>query len=129
MERKICFILDASNQQLGLVCVCVGAGYRGAEAGEGEGRGWSREGRCLCKDRLPPMTVGKSFYRRREQHAEAAQSARTMILRSVIGGLIGVTWIVLSTINFPFQGQSFSRGHFSEVWQLVLWLQSGHHVS
>ena len=51
-----------------------------------------------------------------------------MILKEVIGGLIRVTLIVLGTVNFQLQGQPFPRGQFSEVWQLVLWLQSAHHA-
>ena len=38
-------------------------------------------------------------------HAETAQSALTVILTLVIGGLIGNILIVLSTVNLQFQGQ------------------------
>ena len=106
-----------------------GVGGAGAEAGDGKGRGWSREAdACAKMDSFQWQRARVLIGRGREPHAETAQSALTMILRSVIGGLIRVTLIFLRTVNFWFQGQSFLRGQFSEAWQLVLWLQSGHHV-
>jgi len=45
---------------------------------------------------------GKSWLdRRRELHAETAQSAGTVIFKLVIGGLTSVTSIVLGTVNLP----------------------------
>ena len=53
----------------------------------------------------PQQSGGKSFYRQREGlHAETAQSVLTVILKSVIGGLINIILIVLSTVNLHFQG-------------------------
>lgn len=43
--------------------------------------------------------------RRRGLHAEIVQSALSVLLKVVISGLISVTLIVLSTVNFQFQGQ------------------------
>ena len=84
MERKICFILDASNQ------------------GGKEGRVDS----CPKADSTPPPETGhKSFYRQREGlHVETAQSALTVILKLVIGGLTSVILIALRTVNLQFQG-------------------------
>ena len=61
---------------------------------------------------------------------ETAESAVTVILKLVIGGLTSVILIVLSTVTLQFQGWfvSISRGQFSELWQFMSWLQSGHHV-
>ena len=42
--------------------------------------------------------------RERRLHAEAAQSALTVVLKLVISGLIGVILIVLSMVNRQFQG-------------------------
>ena len=84
MERKVCFIWDA-----------------GSGAGEGEGG-------FLSRGQLPHprQSGGKSFYRHREgAHAETARSALTVILKLVIGNLISVILIVLSTVNLQFQGQ------------------------
>ena len=52
----------------------------------------------------PPLTIrGKSFYRQgRGLHAETIQSALTVILKLVIGGLTSVISIVLGTVNLQF---------------------------
>ena len=53
--------------------------------------------------------MGKSFYRQREGlHAETAQSALTVILKLVIGGLSGVILLVLVTVSLQFQGKLVS---------------------
>lgn len=53
---------------------------------------------------LPGQPVGKSFYRHREGlQAETAQSARTVILKLVTGGLTSVISIVLGTVSLQFQ--------------------------
>jgi len=53
----------------------------------------------------PPTTIGgKSFYRQREGlHAKTAQSALTIILKLVIGGLTSIILNVLSTVSLQFQ--------------------------
>ena len=38
-------------------------------------------------------------------HAETAQSALTVVLKLVIGGLTSIILIVLSTVNLQFQGR------------------------
>ena len=44
-------------------------------------------------------------------------------------GLISVILIVLRTVNLQFHNQfAFPWGQFSELWQLMSWLQSCHHV-
>ena len=83
VERKVCFILDASN--------------------------WGGEiDLCPKADSLPAprQSGGKSFYRQREGlHAERAQSALTVFLKLVISGLTSVILIVLSTVTPQFQGR------------------------
>ena len=57
-------------------------------------------------------------------------SPLTVIFKLVIGGLPSIILIVLSTVNLQLQGWfvSISLGQFSELWQLMSWLQSGHHA-
>ena len=79
----------------------------------------------------PTDNGGKSFYSWGwgSLHAETAQSALTVILKLVIGGLISVILIVLGTVNLQFQGLfPFPWGQFLELWQLMSWLQSGHNA-
>ena len=106
-ERKVCFILDAGNRRV-----------------------WDR---CLSKGWLPvphSQSVGKSFYRWRGLHAETAQSALTVILKLVIGGLLSIILIVLSTVNLHFQGWSVSISLRLILGTLanLSWLETGHHV-
>ena len=89
MDRKICFILDASN--------------------------WGRGG-WTSVQRLTPRT-GNQWARafienRRGLHAKTAQSALTVIFRLVIGGLTSITLTVLGTVNlqFPFMDHSLVMG-------------------
>ena len=80
MERKVCFILDAGNQwggQTPIQRLTPPTDSQRARAFIGGGRGL---------------------------HAEAAQSALTVILTLIIGGLISVILIVLGTVNLQFQG-------------------------
>lgn len=62
--------------------------------------------------------------------ATPAQLALTITLKLVIEGLTSVILLVLGTVNLQFQGQfvSISSGQFSELWQLLSRLQSGHHA-
>ena len=64
------------------------------------------EGRCLSKGWLPLpwQSVDKSFYRQRGLCVETVQSALTVILKLVIGGLTSVILIVLGRINLQFHG-------------------------
>ena len=67
----------------------------------------------------------------RELHGETAQSALTVIFKLVIGGLTSRILIILSTVSlFSFSVGliPFPWGQFSELWQLMSWLQPGHHV-
>ena len=66
-----------------------------AMLGTGAGGGPVRSPTALT----PQQSRGESFYRQRTVlHAETAQSALTVILRLVIGGLISNILIVLGTI-------------------------------
>ena len=87
VERKVCFILEAGN---------LGAGsYPKA-------------------DSPPPATPSDEQWTRafidrgRGLHAETAQLALAVMLTLVIGGLISVILIVLSTVNLQFQDQFVS---------------------
>ena len=108
MERKVCFILDAGSW----------------------GGGWT----SVRKLTLPPphqnqwarafIGGGKGL------HVETAQSALTVILKLVIGGLTSVLLTVLSTVNLQFQGRFVSislRPVLGIVAAYMSWLQSGHH--
>ena len=68
--------------------------------------------------------------RGRGLRVETAESALTVILKLVIGGLTSVVLIVLSTVTLQFQGWfvPITRGQFSELWQLMSWLQSSYYV-
>ena len=83
LERKVCFILDAGN----LGRVRVGDSCPKADSPPTDNqwaRGFRDGGRGL--------------------HAETAQSAVTVVLLLVIGGLTSVILIVLSTVSLQFQG-------------------------
>ena len=75
VERKVCFISDASN--------------------------W---GQSPTPPPLATSGARAFIDRRRRLHAETAQSALTVIFRLVIGGLTSVILIVLGTVNLQFQG-------------------------
>ena len=107
------------------VCLVLVAGTRVAGGGD----------TCPKADSptSPPQTVGgaRAFTGRgRGLRVETAQSALTVILKLVIGGLTSIILIVLSTVSLQFQGQfvPISCVQFSELWQLTSWLQSAHHV-
>ena len=90
MERKVHFILDASHPE-----------------------GWWGVGRHMSKGQLhtPPTDnqwAGAFIGQGRGLHAEKVQLALTVILKLVIGGLINVILIVLSTLDLQFQGQPVS---------------------
>ena len=66
------------------------------------------EGRHLSKG--PLLSTDNQWARTftgwgRGLHAETAQSALTVILKLVIGGLTSTVLIILSTVSFQFQGQ------------------------
>ena len=68
--------------------------------------------------------------RGRELHVGTAESALRVILKLVTGGLTSFILIVLSIVTLHFQGWlvPISQGQFSDLWQLMSWLQSSHHV-
>ena len=106
MERKVCFILDASRE-------------------------WGGVGRFLSKGWLPPTDnqwAGPLIAQGMGLHAETTQSASsTVIFKSVMGGLTRVILIVLGTVNLHFQDQFVSislRPILGSVW-----LQSDHHIA
>ena len=111
VERKVCFILDASNW------------------------GWGGEGGQLSKGQLPSTDNqwARAFidiYRGRGLHAETAHSSVTVVLKLVIDGLTAVILIASSTdiCSSMISLFSFSWGQFLELWQLMSWLQSSHNV-
>ena len=54
----------------------------------------------------PGATSGARAFidRRRELHAETAQSALTVIFKLIISGLTSIILIILSTVNLQFYG-------------------------
>ena len=76
---------------------------------------------------------GSLFFKdwRKGLHAKTEQSALTVIFKLAIRGLTSVILVVLGTVNifssrvhlFPFLWSQFS-----ELWQLMSWVQSGHLV-
>ena len=78
---------------------------------------------------------GKSFYRQKWNgggglRAKIAVSSLTVIFKLVISGLTSVILVVLDIVNFQFQGPfvPISLQQFSNLWQLMWWIQSSHHV-
>ena len=108
VERKVCFISDASR--------------------------WCREeGGHLSKGWFPPSGShwGKSFYRQTEgTYAETVQSVLTVIFKLIICGLTSMILVVLGTVNLQFQVHLFPFlwGQFSELWQLMSWIQSVYYI-
>ena len=80
VERKICFLSDASNWQ-------------------GEQTSVQR----LTPDPLATSGARTFIDRRRGLHAEMAQSSLTVIFKLVTGGLTSAVLIVSGTVNFQFQ--------------------------
>ena len=108
VERKVCFISDASR--------------------------WCREeDGHLSKGWFPPSGShwSKSFYRQKEgTYAETAQSVQTVIFKLIICGLTSMILVVLGTVNLQFQVHLFPFfwGQFSELWQLMSWIQSVYYI-
>ena len=91
------------------------------------------EGRHLSKGWLPALATSEArafINRRRELHAEIAQLSVTVILKLAIHGLTSIILVVLGTVNLQFQDpfSPFLWGQFSELWQLLSWVLSGHHA-
>ena len=85
MERTVCFILDAGNRR------------------------WGRQIPVQRLTPLPDSQGARAFIDRgRRLHEETAQSALTVILKLVTGGLTSVILIVLGAVNLHFQGQFVS---------------------
>ena len=73
-------------------------------AAGGEGRRLSKGQLSATDNRGPRACIGRG----RGLHAETAQSALTVVLKSVLGGLTNVILIVLGTVNHHSQGQFVS---------------------
>ena len=90
VERKVCFILEASNH----------------------GGVWTPVPKPTPHPTSTPVLTisGQVIFIgwRRELHAERVQSALTVILKWVIGDLTSVIFIVLCTVNLQFSGQFVS---------------------
>ena len=93
--------------------------------------GWVRE-ICLSKGWLPRTDNQWQQLLKTERglHAETAESALIVILKLFISGLTSVILVALGAVNLQFQGQfvSTSLRQILELWQLILWVQSGHHI-
>ena len=98
------------------------------ESGDGSGVA------LLSKGQLPPSTltrqsVGKSFYRWRE--GAPCRNSSSSDSHPKIGHAVGwpASWLFLGTVNLHFQGRSVSISwdQFLDLWQLISWLQPGHH--
>ena len=96
---------------------------------EGEGGGH------LSKGQLPnPDRQGVRVFTDRvgvgQLHAETTQSCPTVIFKLVISGLTSIIFVVLGTVNLQFQGYLFPFlcDQFLQLWPLMSWVQSGHHV-
>ena len=91
--------------------------------------GWVREIR-LSRGWLPRTDNQWQQLLKTERglHAETAQSALIVILKSVISDLAGVVVVALGVVNLLFQGQFVSTPlrPILELWQLILWVQPGH---
>ena len=92
MERKVCFILDASSQ-------------------------WGRWTPVPRPFPHPPDTqwARASVGRGRGLRADRAQSALTVILKLVIGGLTSIILIVLSTVGSDSKESVCSAGDLGSV--------------
>ena len=80
VERKVCFITDASNRRVGLA---------------GEGRA------DISHDK---RGIRAFIERGRVLHDETAQSALPVTFRLIPDGLTSVILVVLRTVNLQFQG-------------------------
>ena len=107
MERKICFILDASDQ-----------GHGG--------------GQTPVQRATPPLTImGQESVQAEEWgYVQKEQSALTVILKLATSGLTNTILIVLNTVDSKFQGWLVPislRPVLTTVGALS-WLQAGHHA-
>ena len=81
MDRKVCFILDAGNWE-----------------------GWGQTPVQSSTPPTPDNQWARAFRGRgRGLHTETAQSALTVALKLVIGGLTIIILIVFSTVDLQFQ--------------------------
>ena len=107
VERKVCFLLDAGNRFGGQTPV-----------------------QRLTPHLLQP--VGKSFYRQRKggymqkRYSQLWQSSWSghEVVCSESSWLFQVPLVFSSRVSLS----PFLWGQFSELWQLMSWLQAGHHV-
>ena len=107
VEKKVCFISDAGN--------------------------WGEWMADICPNAYSPPTgvqSDKSFYRRRGLPAEIASQ-----LWQSSSNWLSVVWPASSwlfKVQLIFSSRiclfPFLWGQFSELWQLMSWVQSGHHV-
>ena len=112
VEKKVCFISDAGNWG---------------------GRRWQTSVQRPAPQ--PWQTRGECFYRQScgvggWLHTETTQSSTTVIFKLIISGLTSIIFVVLGTVNLQFQGHLFPLlcDQFSDLQQLLSWVQSGYHV-
>ena len=104
VERRVCFISDVDN--------CL----------------WGRVADMCPKVNSHPLR--SSFYRQ-SWGGEVTCRKSTVIFKLVISSLTGIILVILGTVNLQFQGIHFFPFlccHFSELWQLMSWVWSGHRV-
>ena len=108
VDRKVCFILDASSLGSGVLDLCPKA------------------------DSSPSPQAGRENFIDGAGvgiQAETAETALTVILKLVIGSLTSINFLKVELIFssrvslFPFL-----CGQFSGLWQLMSWTQSDHRV-
>ena len=117
VQPRVCFILDAGNRE------------------------WRREGHkgpfspstdSPLPDSTPTVGGGvvKGFIDRGRGCLQKQQSALMVILKLITSGLASISFAVLGAVNLSSRVSLFPFlwGRFSELWQLLLWVPSGHHV-
>ena len=108
VERKVCFILEAGS--------------------------WGAGGGLVSKGRLPTTDSwwARAFYRWKEGPPGRSSTASSVSHLEIGPAVIwsASPWLFQVQLGFSSRVSLFPLpwGQFSELWQLMSWLQSGHHV-
>ena len=92
---------------------------------------WGKADICPTADSLTDNQGARAYIGwGRGLSAETVQAALTVVLRLVIIGLTSIILVVSGTVIFSSKVSLFPFlwHQFSLLWQLMSWLQSGHHV-
>ena len=92
------------------------------------GVGWQT---CVQRSTPTPREAGGESFYRQSWGGEVTCRKSTVIFKLVISNLTGIILVILGTVNLQFQGIHFFPflcRHFSELWQLMSWVWSGHRV-